>query len=277
MIPASERFSFQPKELVAVLGEHRGRHGGLIRQIRISSDGSLVATSGPDRTTRLWDAGLLLMKGEIVRGNDHNSTDIAFLPDGKTLLTAGDSAVEFWDVSVSPPRIVRSIQGGATSLALSADGSRLAAGDRGKIVRLWDLCAGEPVERPPVLLSGGEPVSECLSADGRSLIVLDNQHRVEIIDLTDRAPKLRLTVPGEHQPLGGRTLSADGKTAVTFADWRLHFWDVSGNKAREINSVQSPIGWINAAEFDASGAKLLCSAGGGLMLCDVPDAQVTIT
>ncbi len=94
---------------------------------------------------------------------------------------------------------------------------------------------------------------------------------------TIERPKLALTIPGAHQPLSGRTLSADGKTAVTFADWRLHFWDVSTGKAREINSVQTPIGWINAAEFDASGAKLLCSAGGGLVFWDVPDARVTIT
>src|SRR5262245_32794247 len=33
-IPELERFSWQPKELVAVLGEHRGRHGSYVSAIQ---------------------------------------------------------------------------------------------------------------------------------------------------------------------------------------------------------------------------------------------------
>jgi hypothetical protein len=38
-IPADERFAWQPKELVAVLGEHRMRHWSFLRDVAISPDG----------------------------------------------------------------------------------------------------------------------------------------------------------------------------------------------------------------------------------------------
>ena len=43
-IPASERFDWQPKELVAVLGEHRQRHWGQAHSVAISRDGKRIAT-----------------------------------------------------------------------------------------------------------------------------------------------------------------------------------------------------------------------------------------
>src|SRR5262245_52767045 len=42
-IPADERFEWQPKELVAVLGSHRGRHWGAVAAVAFSPDGKHVA------------------------------------------------------------------------------------------------------------------------------------------------------------------------------------------------------------------------------------------
>src|SRR5262249_23492235 len=44
-IPAGERFPWQPKELVAVLGEHRRRHSNFLRQVAYSSDGRWIASN----------------------------------------------------------------------------------------------------------------------------------------------------------------------------------------------------------------------------------------
>src|SRR5205807_1362041 len=57
-IPAAERNAMQPKELVAVLGEHRGRHWGRVVGLAYSPDGKFVATAG-DGGTALWDSQTL--------------------------------------------------------------------------------------------------------------------------------------------------------------------------------------------------------------------------
>src|SRR5262249_46376375 len=45
-IPPAERFDWQPQELVAVLGSHRGRQAYSARCVVFSPDGNLIASSG---------------------------------------------------------------------------------------------------------------------------------------------------------------------------------------------------------------------------------------
>src|SRR5678815_1428842 len=54
-IPAEERFEWQPKALVAVLGSHRGRHWGGIESVAFSPNGKQIASTGAG-VVRLWDA-----------------------------------------------------------------------------------------------------------------------------------------------------------------------------------------------------------------------------
>src|SRR5262249_21442093 len=70
---------------------------------------------------------------------------VAFTPDGRTLLTAGqEGLIRVWDVATRREvRHWRGHEGGVLALALSGDGRTLATGGRDSVVRLWDVASGK--------------------------------------------------------------------------------------------------------------------------------------
>src|SRR5262245_56798653 len=81
----------------------------------------------------------------------HHACDLAFLPDGRTLVTAG-ADIRLWDaesglatrrIAFDPP------SDPAESMALSPDGRTLATGHTGQLVRFWDLVTGKEIRRWP--------------------------------------------------------------------------------------------------------------------------------
>src|SRR5262249_19065452 len=98
-IPALERFDWQPKELVAVVGEHRGRHGGYVHRVAYFPDGKTVVSGGPG-LTRLWDAAPLRPRATLPSPDGGPVLGLSLSRDGRTLAVGGGpGVVQVWDVS----------------------------------------------------------------------------------------------------------------------------------------------------------------------------------
>lgn len=74
------------------------------------------------------------------------ATAVGFLPDGKSVITASyDGTAKLWDVSNG--RLIRTFEAEkatVTSIAISADGKRLATGGEGnRTIRVWDIATGD--------------------------------------------------------------------------------------------------------------------------------------
>jgi WD40 repeat protein len=69
-----------------------------VQQLKLSPDGSLLASAGSDQTIRLWDTSDW---HEVARlhGHENRISSVAFLPDGKHLVSAGgDGTARVWKV-----------------------------------------------------------------------------------------------------------------------------------------------------------------------------------
>jgi len=99
--------------------------------VGLSADGKWLA-AGAGSSVAVWD----LTAGREVENlaGQLGAQDIAFSPDGKLLITGGDS-LGVWDVASG--RLIRTVQGAAQSLAISADGRWLAANPKGNL-EIWD-------------------------------------------------------------------------------------------------------------------------------------------
>lgn len=82
-IPPEDRPPWLPKEVVAVLGEHRGRHWRPIRSIKFSKDGRQVISTGDDGV-RTWDVATL--QERTFRPLDDSEHDVPLGSDGKRYL-----------------------------------------------------------------------------------------------------------------------------------------------------------------------------------------------
>jgi WD40 repeat protein len=130
--------------------------------------GKTLAVGCEDGDIVLWDWA---SKKETrrLKGHDMAPNAIAFLPDGKTLLSAGggDQTIRRWDVETGKSSVA-SIKQPAQflSMAFSPDRKTVASGDKDGGVKLWDAQTGASVA---VLKGHEKSVRVAFNPDGKTL------------------------------------------------------------------------------------------------------------
>jgi WD40 repeat protein len=139
-------------------GERLGNlsgHKDFLRDLAFSPDGRLLASTGFDKTVKVWDIREMRecytlnvegfvhpsMKGLVTEPIRVPLLAVRFSPDGKTLATAGaDRLVRLWEAETG--RFVRSFEGhtmSVTALAFAPDEKTLFSAGLDKTVRVWRL------------------------------------------------------------------------------------------------------------------------------------------
>ena len=108
--------------------------------------GSLLAAGLDDGTVKIWR----MSDGQefqTLAGHQDFVRALAFSPDGKTALTAGeDDMIRQWDLAAGKePRRLLARAGGVTSAAFSRDGTLKLAGTRDGAVKIWNAGTGREI------------------------------------------------------------------------------------------------------------------------------------
>lgn len=144
-------------------------HGGPVRAIAISAEGSEALTGSFDYAMIHWRLGS--GPAAIGRYDDHEAAvnAVAFVPDSRLAVTASDDGtVGVFDLEAK--RLVRRLAGHtlkAVAIAVSPDGRWAASAAWDRTARLWDLATLAP---GPVMAGHTSNINDvAFSADGRRL------------------------------------------------------------------------------------------------------------
>ena len=130
----------------AVVRQWKG-HGGAVRSMAFSRDGTMLASSADDLTLNLWSVGTgALVQSLEARKRKANAVTFAAGPNALLASGGDDSKVILWDVrNRKSVRTLDGHRGPVRSISFSPDGSILISGaDDGLIV--WDVKTGKRIK-----------------------------------------------------------------------------------------------------------------------------------
>ncbi len=110
-----------------------------IGRVALSPDAKLLATTDQFGKVSLWDVETVKVVRTLDIGDSRWSLALAFSPDGKRI-AAGQRRIRVFEVATGKVLATLEVaKRNVTSIALSADGQRIATADREHGVRVWNV------------------------------------------------------------------------------------------------------------------------------------------
>ncbi|MFO1093254.1 MAG: serine/threonine-protein kinase [Planctomycetaceae bacterium] len=221
-------------------------HAAGVRQLAISSDGSLLASASSDETIGLWRMSDNTSLGSLT-GHLAAVDAVAFVPGDRQLVSAGaDETVLVWDLkSRHPVDILEGKGGDVSAVAVSGDGGQIASGSHDEAIRLWD--AQSHTLRATLRGHTEHVTSLAFSPDGMYLVSGSDDHTVRVWDLATGLEVDRLN--GHADRVAGVTVSQDGHWIASAGDdatvrlWEVRTapgWDFRAQRVRQLLQERKP-------------------------------------
>ncbi|MEV0177213.1 trypsin-like peptidase domain-containing protein [Streptomyces sp. NPDC050803] len=199
-------------------------HTAPVTGLSVSPDGLLIASSGMDRTVRLWDVQGRSV-GWPLTGPEDAVTCVAFHPDGRLIAAGGgDCTVRVWDLNGRQVRApLEGHEDTVTALAHDPHGRLLATGGADRTIRLWHP-DGTPAGPP---LTGHQDAVTCLAFDADGRLASGSADRTVRLWNTDDGTELAL-LPGHEDSVTCLAFGAQGRLASGGADRTVRLWNRDG-------------------------------------------------
>ncbi len=242
--------------------------------IAFSPDSLRLLDTSPAKGIRIFDVSSGELIEELHGGHTENTKAIAFFPDGKSLVTAGDDeTLRWWDRAEYSTKILAGHKLGITSLAASSDGRWFASGAGGRIlpptafpgplgeILIWDAptetlkhhLTGQPGEVTRVAFC---PQSGRLASAGGRWDDQIKRFTTGLVQFWDPATGNKLlSLEGHTDCVTCLSFSPDGKNLVTGGmDGQVILWDVE--TAKPLRTFPGMKGFIRDVDFHPKGGKI---------------------
>jgi WD40 repeat protein len=197
-----------------------------VQAIAISPNVKVLASGSGIGSIRLWDTAsgkMLRQFGSVESGKIHALT---FAPDSSLLVSGNqDKTVRVWDVSTGQAvGQVFNHDGPVYALAISRQGTRLAAGSRG--VRVWDVTSKKQLHQ-----FGDKTVTFiAFSANGESLVVAGPGQRAGYWELGS-GKEVRQFQPIPRSDRLSQAIACNGRVLAQLQEDRtIRLWELASGK-----------------------------------------------
>ena len=209
--------------LAAVIPAHAEvpAHGGPIRGIAMSADGTRALTAGFDYSVIEWEVASGRPIQRLI-GHDAAVNAVVYLPDSRAASASDDGTVAVW--SLGNGARIHSLQGHAakvTTIAASPDGASIASGGWDGTVRLWNVETGveQRTLRPQANVN-----AVAFSPDGRTVVSAGADGKLTVWSTVAGGEPLREF--GGGFPVVALSFATDGRSLLAAsADMTVRQWD----------------------------------------------------
>ncbi|HEY1189538.1 MAG TPA: WD40 repeat domain-containing protein [Gemmata sp.] len=186
-------------------------HSGPVTGLALTTDGKLLATSGDDRTVRVWDVA----SGKQLRsfqGHMTKVTAVAVRGDSRQVASASDDgAVRVWDLNtVDEHKALTDSKESLWSVAVSPNGKWVAAAGADRAIRVYALETGK---LEATLDAGAAMTSLAFLPDSNRLVAAGGNRAVRVWDLA--AKKVLKELTGHALAVLAVGASDDGQLVVS--------------------------------------------------------------
>jgi cytochrome c len=208
-------------------------HGGPVRALAISSDGTHVVSGSFDTSAIRWSLSRNVAE-QVMRFHDGPVNAVAWLKDGRIVTAGGDTHIAIWTPGQqTPDRVLDGHTGPIVALAVSPDGKTLASASWDRTVRLWPLAGG-----PPRVLEGNAQNVNgvAFSADGGQIIGAGYDGTIHAWQLAGDG----VSVHNLPSPLNAVVTTPDGEMIAAGASGKIYFLSSTGEVLGELQAGTTP-------------------------------------
>ena len=277
--------------LISTITRNPDEHGTVL----ISPDGQTVASNGKDGI-QIWNLETGLLKTTLPYAGKQGVRDLAFSPDGQTLVSiSGDivtdpkktnpepmfnmkniNTIEIWNLSTGKLKTsLKSDDCVENLIAISPDGQTVVSSSQSRrvdlttrkmtentIIKIWDVDTGKV---KTTFAETGTVDKLTISPDGQTFVSQSERKTIKIGDLNTGQLKATLPNPNNND-IEHVGFSPDGQTLLTGSWHGIKIWNL---KTGSLKTTIAQSSFLGSLAIGLDGQTLVSPSFGSLLIWDL--------